>query len=97
MGIIQGPKSSKLPFGFLLLLWVSFPHSALVSLLLWLGVEMIPGIIVLNAGQFAQFPGCWPALAPATLELWHEALDFTGHPLLGQFPSPMSRVLKKVS
>lgn len=58
---------------------------------------MILGIIFLDVGQLAQSQGLWPAQAPATLEPWHWASDFAGHPLLGQFPSPMSGVLKKVS
>lgn len=85
MGLIQGPKPSKLLFGFRLLLRVSF-LGAFVSLLLWRR----------EAGQFAQFPGlpASPGSSP-TLDLWHEALDFAGHCLLGQFPLPMSGGLKK--
>lgn len=97
MGSIQGPKSSKLLFGFLLLLWISFPECIrILAALTESGDDSWDHILGCWPIR-AQFPGCWPALGPATLDLWHEASDFAGRPLLGPFPSPMSRVLKKVS
>lgn len=57
MWIAQGPNSSKLLFGFLLPVWVSLPECISI-LAAWQTVETILGIILLEAGQFAQFQCC---------------------------------------
>lgn len=89
MGLIRGPKPSKLLFGFRLLLRVSL-LGAFVSLPLWRR----------EAGRFAQFPGlpASPGSSPGSSPMpdqWHKASDFAGHRLLGQFSSPTSGGLKK--